>query len=53
MRLFRERLSIVCVHLSPFGFEEGMVDLIVLVPDHCISVKFSCGSVHACFILMQ
>ena len=38
---FRERLSI-CVYASfPFGFEAGMWDLIVLVPDHCPSFYFS------------
>ena len=27
----------VC-HLFPFGFEDGMWDLIVLIPDHCLSI---------------
>ena len=31
----------VCVLLSLFGFEGGMWDLIVLVPDHCLSFDFS------------
>ena len=39
----------LCGHLSicecasfPFGFENGLWDLIVLVPDHCLSFYFSC-----------
>ena len=24
----------------PFGFEEGMWGLIVLIPDHCLSIHF-------------
>ena len=35
--------QIVCVCASfPFGFEGGMWDLIVLVPDHCLSFYFIC-----------
>ena len=42
MRVFRGRLSIfMCILLSPFGFEGGMWDLIVLNPDHCLSVCFT------------
>ena len=26
----------------PFGFKDGMWDLIVLNPDHCLSIYFSC-----------
>ena len=37
MRFFRESLSIVACASFPFGFESGMWDLIVLVPDHCLS----------------
>ena len=41
MRVRRERLS-VCVCVSfPFGFEGGMWDLIVLIPDRCVSVYFA------------
>ena len=29
----------VCV-LFPFGFEGGMWDLSVLIPDHCLSIYF-------------
>ena len=32
--------SCVCPSF-PFGFECGMWDLIVLIPDHCISIYFS------------
>ena len=31
----------ICQFLSvsfPFGFESGMLDMIVLIPDHCFSV---------------
>ena len=39
MCVFREYLSIVCVCPSfPFGFEDGMWDLIVLIRDHCLSI---------------
>ena len=31
----------VCVCASfPFGFEDGMLDLIVLIPDHCLPSYF-------------
>ena len=41
MRVFRERLSILCVCPSfHFGFDGGMWDLIVLIPDYCLSVYF-------------
>ena len=26
--------------MFPFGFEEGMWDLFVLIPDHCLSIYF-------------
>ena len=33
----------VCVCAPfPFGFEGVMLDLIVLVPDHCLSLYFEC-----------
>ena len=31
----------VCIWYPPFGFEGGMWDLIVLVPDHCFSFYFT------------
>ena len=38
-RLLCERLSnIVSVLLSLFGIEDGMLDMIVLIPDHCLSI---------------
>ena len=38
MRIFRERLSFfVCVSF-PFDFEGRMWDLIVVIPDQCLSV---------------
>ena len=33
--VFREHLSI-CVCSFPFGFEDGMWDLTVLIPDYCL-----------------
>ena len=33
-------LTCVCSSF-PFGFEGGMLDLIVLVPDHCFSIFFA------------
>ena len=30
-----------CECSFPFGFEGGMWDLIVLLPDHCLSIYFS------------
>ena len=41
MPVYRERLSI-CVSAASFsfGFEGGICDLIVLVPNHCISFYF-------------
>ena len=40
--VFHKRLVVcVCVCASfPFGYEGGMWDVIVLVPDHCLSVYF-------------
>ena len=29
-----------CLEWPPFGFEGGMLDLIVLAPDHCLSFYF-------------
>ena len=41
VRVFHERLcNFVCVLLSLFGFEGGMRDLIVFIPDHCLSIYF-------------
>ena len=33
--VFHERLSISVCNSSPFGFEDEMLPLIVLIPDHC------------------
>ena len=35
--VFRKLLSIYVFSYFPFGFEGRMWDLIVLVPDHCLS----------------
>ena len=40
VRVFRERLS-VCLYASfPFGFEGGMWDLSLLIPDHSLFICF-------------
>ena len=31
----------LCVSFFSFGFEGGMWDLIVLIPDRCLSISFS------------
>ena len=42
VRVFRERLSIFCVYPSfRFGFEGKMWDVIVLIPDSCLSIYFT------------
>ena len=41
LRVFRERLSVCVCAAFRFGFEGGMWDLLVLVPDHCLSFYFS------------
>ena len=38
--VFRERLPIPVCSSFPFAFVGGMWDLIVLIPDHCLSVFF-------------
>ena len=40
VRIVRGHLSINSVSISLFGFEDGIWDLIVLVPDHCHSIYF-------------
>ena len=37
VRVFRERSSICVSAFPPFGFENGIWVLIVLVLDHCLS----------------
>ena len=37
---FRKLLSIYVFSFFPFGFEGRMSDLIVTVPDHCLSFYF-------------
>ena len=39
---FRKLLSIYVFSYFPFGFEGRIWDLIVSVPDHCLSFYFSC-----------
>ena len=38
MRVFRERLSVFVRPSFPSGFEGGVWDLIVLIPDHYLSI---------------
>ena len=40
-RAFRKLLSIYVFSYFPFGFEGRMWDLLVSVPDHCLSFYFS------------
>ena len=43
VRVFRGHWSnFVCVLLFPFGIEGGMWDVIVLIPDHCLSIYLAC-----------
>ena len=41
---FRKPLSIYVFSYFRFGFEGRMWDLIVSVPDHCLSFYFGCSS---------
>ena len=41
VRVFLDRLSICVCTSFHFDFEGGMWDLIVLVPDHCLSFYFT------------
>ena len=45
MRAFRKLLSVYAFSYFPFGFEGRIWDLIVSVPDHCLSFYFSSGVV--------
>ena len=38
VRIFRERLSVCMCASFLCGFEGGMWDLIVLIPDYCLSI---------------
>ena len=40
-RAFRKLLSIYVFGYFPFGFEGGIWDLTISVPDHCLSFYFS------------
>ena len=43
-RAFRKLLSIYVFSYFPFGFEGRIWDLIVSVPDHCLSFSFAQGT---------
>ena len=38
---FRTPIDLCVCPSFPFGFEDGMRDVIVLIPDHCLSVYFA------------
>ena len=38
VRVFRKRISVCVYPSSLFGFEGGMWNLTVLIPDHCVSI---------------
>ena len=40
VRVLHERLSTRVCSSLPFGFECGMWDLTVLIPDHCFSIFY-------------
>ena len=42
VRAFRKLVSIYVFSYFPFGFEGRIWDLIVSVPDHCLSFYFEC-----------
>ena len=51
---FRKLLSIYVFSYFPFGFEGRMWDLIVSVPDHCLSfyfIFFSVANINECSLL--
>ena len=48
---FRKLLSIYVFSYFPFGFEGRMWDLIVSVPDHCLSFYFSQKTIYITFVL--
>ena len=41
VRVFRKRLSFCVCASFPFGFQGGVWNLVVLIPDHCLSIYFS------------
>ena len=50
-RMHRLICTFVCLHMAktgyfPFGFEGRIWDLIVSVPDHCLSFSFSHALAH-------
>ena len=40
MRVFRECLSVCAFASFPYGFEGGIWDLIIFIPDHRLSFYF-------------
>ena len=53
VRVFREPMfvSFCACPSSPFGFQGGMWDVFILIPDHCLSIYFvctCCGIKHLC-----
>ena len=48
MRVFRKLLSIYVFSYFPFGFEDRIWDLIVSIPDHCLSFYFTANVLGVC-----
>ena len=44
--------SILCVSSFPSGFEVGVWDMIVLIPDYCISIYFKALCQHRLLLLI-
>ena len=42
--MFRERLLFCMCASFPFSFEDGICDLVVLVPDYCLSIYFAAAA---------
>ena len=42
MRVFRGLWSNCVCASFPFAYEGGMSDVIVIIPDHCLSIYFRC-----------
>ena len=53
VRVYCERLSICVCAPFPFGSEGGICDLIVLVPDHCMSLVCITIIILFCLILFE
>ena len=43
VRVFRECYQFFVCRSFPFGFEGGLWNVIVFIPDHCFSIYFTTG----------